>query len=142
MTLLVLSCDVFFFKQKTAYEMRISDWSSDVCSSDLPVRPDRPQHGFGLELGQDHVLGAEIPGPQQHRIATDMAEGHHAQARIGARPAIQQIGRAHVCTPVTNAHLVCRLLLEKKKHTYINLILNLSYSTTYTQHTITHLPQS
>src|SRR3546814_10300896 len=28
---------VFFFKQKTAYEMRISDWSSDVCSSDLDV---------------------------------------------------------------------------------------------------------
>src|SRR3546814_4980685 len=28
-------CRVFFFKQKTAYEMRISDWSSDVCSSDL-----------------------------------------------------------------------------------------------------------
>src|SRR3546814_3305447 len=33
----------FFFKQKTAYEMRISDWSSDVCSSDLsmPVQIDR-----------------------------------------------------------------------------------------------------
>src|SRR3546814_2321874 len=31
-------CDVFFFKQKTAYEMRISDWSSDVCSSDLTQR--------------------------------------------------------------------------------------------------------
>src|SRR3546814_14783817 len=30
---------VFFVKQKTAYEMRISDWSSDVCSSDLSVRP-------------------------------------------------------------------------------------------------------
>src|SRR3546814_9543747 len=30
-------CIVFFFKQKTAYEMRISDWSSDVCSSDLTV---------------------------------------------------------------------------------------------------------
>src|SRR3546814_4450963 len=30
----------FFFKQKTAYEMRISDWSSDVCSSDLGVRAD------------------------------------------------------------------------------------------------------
>src|SRR3546814_1520377 len=28
---------VFFFKQKTAYEMRISDWSSDVCSSDLEL---------------------------------------------------------------------------------------------------------
>src|SRR3546814_2100201 len=31
----------FFFKQKTAYEMRISDWSSDVCSSDLLVAVDR-----------------------------------------------------------------------------------------------------
>src|SRR3546814_10650816 len=28
-------CNLFFFKQKTAYEMHISDWSSDVCSSDL-----------------------------------------------------------------------------------------------------------
>src|SRR3546814_8781316 len=31
----------FFFKQKTAYEMRISDWSSDVCSSDLLAHPAR-----------------------------------------------------------------------------------------------------
>src|SRR3546814_16269389 len=31
----MFSCVFFFFKQKTAYEMRISDWSSDVCSSDL-----------------------------------------------------------------------------------------------------------
>src|SRR3546814_6288277 len=31
---------VFFFKQKTAYEMRISDWSSDVCSSDLKLMKD------------------------------------------------------------------------------------------------------
>src|SRR3546814_6052826 len=36
-TLVVFSYSVFFFKQKTAYEMRISDWSSDVCSSDLVV---------------------------------------------------------------------------------------------------------
>src|SRR3546814_7422457 len=33
---------VFVFKQKTAYEMRISDWSSDVCSSDLPMAWARP----------------------------------------------------------------------------------------------------
>src|SRR3546814_16655482 len=43
----------FFFKQKTAYEMRISDWSSDVCSSDLAVRPcDRPTPGLGDRLRQ------------------------------------------------------------------------------------------
>src|SRR3546814_14004924 len=38
----------FFFKQKTAYEMRISDWSSDVCSSDLRSdgEGDRPRSGW------------------------------------------------------------------------------------------------
>src|SRR3546814_13659160 len=42
----VLLCMLFFFKQKTAYEMRISDWSSDVCSSDLvdPALKRRLQH--------------------------------------------------------------------------------------------------
>src|SRR3546814_7287479 len=47
----------FFFKQKTAYEMRISDWSSDVCSSDLfIVRLNILQQQFDhavLEIGQD-----------------------------------------------------------------------------------------
>src|SRR3546814_10448647 len=33
--MVIVFCLFFFFKQKTAYEMRISDWSSDVCSSDL-----------------------------------------------------------------------------------------------------------
>src|SRR3546814_3636984 len=33
----MLLCVFFFFKQKTSYEMRISDWSSDVCSSDLQI---------------------------------------------------------------------------------------------------------
>src|SRR3546814_20938845 len=33
--MVIVLCCFFFFKQKTAYEMRISDWSSDVCSSDL-----------------------------------------------------------------------------------------------------------
>src|SRR3546814_271670 len=42
---------VFFFKQKTAYEMRISDWSSDVCSSDLV----------------EHVGGCDHPGPTPAR---------------------------------------------------------------------------
>src|SRR3546814_7703532 len=35
----------FFFKQKTAYEMRISDWSSDVCSSDLEAGREGRRHG-------------------------------------------------------------------------------------------------
>src|SRR3546814_12681617 len=39
----------FFFKQKTAYEMRISDWSSDVCSSDLQT----DAVGLGVVVGRD-----------------------------------------------------------------------------------------
>src|SRR3546814_5114887 len=55
-------CVFFFFKQKTAYEMRISDWSSDVCSSDLsdgvqadrPVRAMRGVEAAAEEAGGDH----------------------------------------------------------------------------------------
>src|SRR3546814_10104145 len=47
----------FFFKQKTAYEMRISDWSSDVCSSDLscsqrPIRQLRSRNCFSTMKGR------------------------------------------------------------------------------------------
>src|SRR3546814_7491474 len=38
----LLLCVFFFFKQKTAYEMRMGDWSSDVCSSDLKVTSQAP----------------------------------------------------------------------------------------------------
>src|SRR3546814_10019432 len=41
----------FFFKQKTAYEMRISDWSSDVCSSDLGHCDERGTREYNLALG-------------------------------------------------------------------------------------------
>src|SRR3546814_20843688 len=50
---------VFFFKQKTAYEMRISDWSSDVCSSDLLERQrlfGRGGEGVGAQRRADHRM--------------------------------------------------------------------------------------
>src|SRR3546814_6311565 len=58
--------DIFFFKQETAYEMRISDWSSDVCSSDLPKRKlvdfrvaDDALLDIGDELTVDHFLAGQ-----------------------------------------------------------------------------------
>src|SRR3546814_19137325 len=58
----------FFFKQKTAYEMRISDWSSDVCSSDL----DRVAHrDRRIGLGAEQILervAARAEGRVDHRI--------------------------------------------------------------------------
>src|SRR3546814_5507473 len=57
---------VFFVKQKTAYEMRISDWSSDVCSSDLvadwpdAVPPPLPAHGYGRD---PDLMAPKVPWP-------------------------------------------------------------------------------
>src|SRR3546814_9264517 len=54
-------CALFFFKQKTAYEMRISDWSSDVCSSDLcpPVRTQRKPPRWATPTAA--VTGCSMP---------------------------------------------------------------------------------
>src|SRR3546814_5374309 len=41
---------VFFFNQKTEYDMRISDWSSDVCSSDLRERPLLGMKDMGMDM--------------------------------------------------------------------------------------------
>src|SRR3546814_1582419 len=51
----------FFFKQKTAYEMRISDWSSDVCSSDLP-RPRAAMSEAWRDLGTPRADGVLLIG--------------------------------------------------------------------------------
>src|SRR3546814_6758521 len=50
----VFCCFFFFFKQKTAYEMRISDWSSDVCSSDLSVIV--IEHNLDVIKTADYIL--------------------------------------------------------------------------------------
>src|SRR3546814_3772024 len=71
----MVCCGFFFFKQKTAYEMRISDWSSDVCSSDLEAE------GLGAEGCSFPALSARIikrasPRPKTvgDRIAAVAAE--------------------------------------------------------------------
>src|SRR3546814_10876868 len=65
---------LFFFKQKTAYEMRISDWSSDVCSSDLPLGGKRIE-GKELKIGYfaQHQLEQLRPdeSPLQHMMRLD-----------------------------------------------------------------------
>src|SRR3546814_8325406 len=61
----------FFFKQKTAYEMRISDWSSDVCSSDLRT------------LGVD-LLGHRRVARRRHRgQRTDAQAQRSEERRVG-----------------------------------------------------------
>src|SRR3546814_4396714 len=68
----------FFFKQKTAYEMRISDWSSDVCSSDLHRQPG----------------GQPAPEPRRSRRGAPDPWWVAAGAFVGALALTVQIGRA------------------------------------------------
>src|SRR3546814_5124116 len=117
--LLVWFC-FFFFKQKTAYELRISDWISDVCSSDLHfgfeaemVVSARHKLRKALEgcrwIGGDHIDRAtsRIPSVQRAlRTAQDLESLHIEEASKDAgRPlevdAVEmrgdwKIGRAHV----------------------------------------------
>src|SRR3546814_9845359 len=102
--------------------MRISDWSSDVCSSDLDVFLRLVlRHGLARPVVSDwtvdrvdqiakglFLLRRIVLGHRGHGHAASLVT-HGGLARGGV-----EIGRAHVWTPVTNAHLVCRLLLENK----------------------------
>src|SRR3546814_5293873 len=95
----------FFFKQKTAYEMRISDWSSDVCSSDLAVGL---RGAPGVEfLRQFGVMSREQRGGEQAGIGRACladregrdgdAAGHLDDRKQAVHAAERrQIGRAHV----------------------------------------------
>src|SRR3546814_2610327 len=71
--------DFFFFKQKTAYEMRISDWSSDVCSSDLhsaeekQVLAERVQARPAQEW-EAHLQAGRVPAGRVRRLSEALAD--------------------------------------------------------------------
>src|SRR3546814_7093151 len=73
---ILLSSSFFFFKQKTAYEMRISDWSSDVCSSDLgaealPYGVKRLLGGLTFSLGLVLVVVAGAERSEERRVGKE-----------------------------------------------------------------------
>src|SRR3546814_2014809 len=118
---------VVFFKLKTAYEMRISDWSSDVCSSDLIPRLLVEARRSGVVNIQDGTKGGRRAPRWVQVTPLGLLALRCAALAAGGRPnllaagdrLISEIGRAHACTPVTHSHLVCRLHLDKKnKHQY------------------------
>src|SRR3546814_17599697 len=90
---------LFFFKQKTAYEMRISDWSSDVCSSDLP----RTAMAFTFL----EPITAPTPERQAARCKSFTMAAYNTrfspalpieQTRISGRSEERRVGQECVCT--------------------------------------------
>src|SRR3546814_4467618 len=87
MYVFLLFCSFFFFfKQKTAYEMRISDWSSDVCSSDL---------GVALGVGQRHR--ARLRRDQADQALVELHAGlvHGGRLQAFGGKELQHIAVAH-----------------------------------------------
>src|SRR3546814_4018669 len=102
--------------------MRISDWSSDVCSSDL--RQSRtmgipPQFVPGGIQDTGHVAATfafDLDLWGRNRAALADARGEAEAARVDAAQARLMLDRKSTrLNSITKAHLVCRLLLEKKK---------------------------
>src|SRR3546814_5298236 len=91
----MLSC-FFFFKQKTAYEMRISDCSSDVCSSDLALAHRLGRRIAPAPLGAgDGVADEAIVEVDEHAGSGRGAAADHGAAALVVVDAVQhQIGRA------------------------------------------------
>src|SRR3546814_4405903 len=89
-TLCVLFIVFFFFKQKTAYEMRISDWSSDVCSSDLLPKRLLPAFAFRLFFDACRLSRWPLAGCKTGRplvgTSSDTRRGiHHGHQRSEER---------------------------------------------------------
>src|SRR3546814_19068790 len=87
---------IFFFKQKTAYEMRISDWSSDVCSSDLADLVLR------LEIDALRVQTAVI----DPRVDIEFSEALVRMIGPSLAPVVQQVGSVPVANLGATALLV------------------------------------
>src|SRR3546814_7963737 len=106
---------VFFFKQKTAYEMRISDWSSDVCSSDLIVwldglRPEIMDHRFHQRqsrlIGQKaRIDGGRIGDHPEPETRRPPAIGHglpRSEEHTSELQSLMRISYAVFCLKKTN----------------------------------------
>src|SRR3546814_2290406 len=93
---------VFFFKQKTAYELRISDWSSDVCSSDL--RPISfavgPFTALPPTMGETAITGASISSKALRMGATDHMG---SMLRYGLEGVIRTVSAPNIASMTTGA---------------------------------------
>src|SRR3546814_13578717 len=99
---------LFFFKQKTAYELRISDWSSDVCSSDLQgedhggeADPERDagavDHGredvAALRVGAEQEARIALAVPDRRNLGIHQVDGGEGEGIVGRQPG-RKDGRA------------------------------------------------
>src|SRR3546814_5774995 len=125
----------FFFKQKTAYEMRISDWSSDVCSSDLgfgaglPFRkhgmivPGQQGQGHGADESRFDALDRRVLG--QRRYEEIELAARYLERKVGGGPDFRRYFDPH-SIPNETLH---RRRQRSEEHTLeLQPIMRISYA--------------
>src|SRR3546814_1261275 len=100
--------------------MRISDWSSDVCSSDLKksasIRGTKAKAvAAALSSASEAFIRCSISDASSTASIVSTARSSRSTYRVSSSPKTRADRKSTRLTPVTNAQLVCRLLLEKKK---------------------------
>src|SRR3546814_4658554 len=89
----------FFFKQKTAYEMRISDWSSDVCSSDLGGRARQWRLARLLPARWEDLAAALRLSDRRRGVRCGLCPRHCARPELlGRRSEERRVGKECVST--------------------------------------------
>src|SRR3546814_9010502 len=131
------ACLFFFFKQKTAYEMRISDWSSDVCSSDLFALMGAAGLQFEMSDGLREVWGYEPSEANMRKLMETFAYNpglvtgaialsrHNASIRPGSHeaysrlfPEPRQARLDALATPETDIRAIeAPALIRSEEHT-------------------------
>src|SRR3546814_2674854 len=100
--IVLLGCEIFFFlKQKTAYDMRISDWSSDVCSSDLEEQARRPGPADRRDPRRGHQQRLPVAGGARAAGVRAAARGVDDDPRPG--PGLLDRHRVHHQPPGVGA---------------------------------------
>src|SRR3546814_17977861 len=96
---------IFFFKQKTAYEMRISDWSSDVCSSDLLRRQVVGRPAPRSRWNNDTPAAAEVQANRLREKQRCQATNGNSTGSVGLRAP----GRGPFASPLLSSQSACGL---------------------------------
>src|SRR3546814_8618582 len=114
----------FFFKQKTAYEMRISDWSSDVCSSDL-FRHRRPSSAAGCRYSTASAFSISSwpPGTFSAKILYDVSWAMARQAAASSADMLTTRSEEHTSelqSLMRISYAVFCLKNKKRYSTYTN----------------------
>src|SRR3546814_3820058 len=119
---MLFSC-FFFFKQKTAYEMRISDWSSDVCSSDLAIIVGIDPTSIAISLAVNVMIEFLLSSCDQQDMETGMLRGSGMCVEVGSYCSSKILG---ICVQKSRSH--CCFNRSEEHTSELQSIMRISYA--------------